>query len=362
MSGKHAEETELRTDVESNPADKAEFADAWPKIAAAQQVALGLRRDGGLFENGSAFNSRLFGIARTLLRMSQEKTRPNAERLREFRESNLASIELSLFSPAPIYPEFEKLKLADSLSMMAEQLGGDNTTVRALLAGKSPAERAAELIDGTRLADTAVRKALAAGGLEAVMKSDDPMIALAKAVDPGSRAVRKQYEDRVEGVERAEFARIAAAVFKHRGADTYPDATFTLRLSFGTVKGYREGGRTVPPWTVVGGAFALEADHGGRDPFALPKSWHDRRAALDPAVPFNFVSTNDIIGGNSGSPVVNRKAEIVGLIFDGNIQSLAWDYAFTDEQARAVSVHSRVIVEALRKVYDAAALADELGK
>jgi hypothetical protein len=309
---------------------------------------------------GLGFNTHLFGIARTLVRHAEEKHKPNAERLREYRETALPSLKQQLFSPAPIYDDFETQKLADSLGLFVETRGGDDGLVKKVLAGKAPSVRAAELVQGTKLRDVAVRKALFEGGQAAIDASDDPMIRLARLVDGPARAVRKLYEEKVEEPQKQAYAKISRAVFALAGKDQYPDATFTLRLAFGTVKGYTENGRTVPPFTTFGGAFQRAEEHKNREPFNLPPRWLERKAKLDLATPFNFVCTADIIGGNSGSPVVNKKGEVVGLIFDGNIQSLTADFLYTEEQARAVAVDSRGIVEAVRQVYQAGELADEI--
>src|SRR5262249_14199361 len=229
-----------------------------------------------------------------------------------------------------------------------------------VLDGKSPSARAAELVKGTKLRDVTVRKQIADGGKQAVERSDDPMIRLAKLVDEPARVVRKTFEQKVDEPQQQAYAKIANALFAIKGKDTYPDATFTLRLSYGTVKGYTENGEKVPAFTTIGGAFKHAAAHGNKDPFALPKSWMERKAKLDLETPLIFVSTADISGGNSGSPVVNQQGEVVGLIFDGNIQSLVLAFIYTDEQARATAVHSAGIIEALRKVYDADELANEM--
>jgi hypothetical protein len=302
----------------------------------------------------------LFGIARTLVRAAAEKPKPNGRRLREFRDSNLESLELQLFSTAPIYPEYEKTKLADALTFLAGQLGYDNKLVQQVLAGKSPSERAYELVSGSKLADVALRKKLYEGGQSAIDASKDPMILLAKLVDPEARKVRKTIETEVDEVQRQAYGEIAKVKFALEGTSTYPDATFTLRLAFGTVKGYEEDGRKVPALTTFAGLFRRAKEHHNQPPFDLPPRWVKAKDKLDLNTALNFVCTADIIGGNSGSPVVNRDAEVVGLIFDGNIQSLMLDFAFSQEQARAVAVASQGIVEALRKVYDAGDLADEL--
>jgi hypothetical protein len=229
-----------------------------------------------------------------------------------------------------------------------------------VLDGKSPRQRAAELVSGTRLKDVSARRALADGGLKAVQASNDPMLNLARLVDPAARKFRKRHEEKVDEPMRQAYAKISSAKFAVSGTDVYPDATFTLRLAFGTVKGYRDGESDVPPWTTLGGTFKHAAAHGNAPPFELPARWMKGQDKLDSATPYNFVSTVDIIGGNSGSPVVNRKGEVVGIIFDGNIPSLVWDYAYSDEQGRAVSVHSQGILESLKKLYDADKLVAEL--
>lgn len=336
--------------------------DPWAEVAAAIAAWEKILTRYDLLEGGSGFRCESFAIARGLLRLAAESEKPNAERLREYRESNLASLKQQLFSEAPIYDDLEQLKLADALSYLAEMLGFDDPLVQKALAGKSPQQRAAELIAGTKVKDPTVRKKLSEGGLKAIEAAHDPMIELAMLIDPESRKLRKEYEANVEEPLRQAYAKIAKARFAMSGASVYPDATFTLRLAFGQVKGYDENGRRRPPWTTIGGAFAWSAEHHNHPPFELPASWLKAKDRLDLETPLNFVSTADIIGGNSGSPVVNRKGEVVGLIFDGNLSSLVWDFVFNDATGRALAVDCRGIVEALRKVYSAGALADELGK
>jgi hypothetical protein len=241
-----------------------------------------------------------------------------------------------------------------------EQAGAENPFVKQIMADMSPSGRASQLVSGTKLADVEFRKQLAAGGKSAIESSDDPMIALARVVDGPARKVRKTYEDKVEEPLRQAYAKIAKARFAIEGENTYPDATFTLRLAYGQVKGYEAEGQKLPPWTTMGGTYKHAASHGNVPPFELPSEWQKDKDKLNADTPFNFVSTADIIGGNSGSPVVNRAGELVGIIFDGNIESLVLDFVYTDKQARAISVHSSGILEALRKVYDAGKLADEL--
>jgi hypothetical protein len=361
MKRKEEAEKALRDQVAADPNKQAAYGAAWDKIAAAQKAAAELLLPYNFLERGLAFDSELFQIARTLVRLAEEDAKPNADRLREYRESNRQSLELQLFSDAPIYPEFEKAKLAHALAFW-KQMMPDDPMVDRVLRGRSPEEVAASLIDGTRLADVAVRKQLAEGGKSAIEASDDPMIKLALAVDAEARAIRKRREDQVEGVEAAQYGLISKALFEQKGDSVYPDATFTLRLAFGTVKGYTVDDTPIPPYTTIGGAFEHARAHGNTPPYQLPKSWFAARDSgrLKLDTPLNFVSTADIIGGNSGSPVVNRDNEVVGLIFDGNIQSLVLDFGYEDKQARAVSVDSRAIVEALRSVYNAERLVKEL--
>jgi hypothetical protein len=297
-----------------------------------------------------------------LVRLTEEKGKPNSDRLREYSDAGLESLEQRLFSPAPIYPEYEKTKLARSLAFWAKKLGPDSSMIAKVLQGRTPEAAAADLVDGTKLADVAERKKIAEGGSAAIASSQDSMIKLANLLDSEARAIRKEREDAVEGVESAQYGLIAKALFEEQGDSVYPDATFTLRLAYGTVKSYMQDGKLIPPFTTIGGAFAHAERHGNMPPYELPPSWIAAKKAgkLNLDTPLNFVSTADIIGGNSGSPVVDREGRVVGLIFDGNIQSLVLDFAFDDKQARAVSVDSRAIVEALRSIYGAEDLAKEL--
>ncbi|MGE5488254.1 MAG: S46 family peptidase [bacterium] len=363
MDQKRAEEQKLRAAVNANPELKAKYGGAWDQIEAALARWRPIFYRHRLIESGAAFNSELFAVARALVRAAEERQKPNAERLRGYTDAALPSLEQSLFSPAPVYPDLETAMLADSLTMTAELLGFNDPVVQQLLGGKSPSARAAELVSGTNLTDVAYRKQLYQGGAQAIAASNDPMIVLARAVEPEARRLRQEYDTQVAEPMRQAYAQIANARFAVYGTSVYPDATFTLRLSFGTVKGYTEQGKQIPWTTVIGGTFDHAQAHGSKPPFELPASWLAARNRLNAATPFNFVSTADIIGGNSGSPVVNRNGEVVGLIFDGNTQSLVLDYIFTDDEARATSVHSAGIMEALRTVYKADHLVNEiLGK
>ena len=361
LARKEADEKRLRdfivshTDTELRGVDK-----TFDVIARANKVRAEMAVPYALIEQGGAFNSDLFGIARTLARAADELPKPNGERLPEFGEARLNSLKFRLFSDEPIYDDFEIIKLADSLTFFATSMGPDSEIAKQVLAGKSPRERAFELVSGTKVRDVEVRKKLFEGGKAAVDAAKDPMIELARLIDPASRDIRKKYEAEVDEPRRQSYAALAKARYLMDGTKVYPDATFTLRLAFGQVKGYTEDGKPMPAFTTMAGLYARSKDQGNKGPFELPKRWEERKSKLDPNTPFNFVSTADIIGGNSGSPVINQKGEVVGLIFDGNIQSLVLDIIYDEKEARAVSVDSRAIVEALRKVYDASDLADEL--
>ncbi len=361
MSRKAYAEAALRARINTDPEKKAAYGDAWDKIAASQQVSAKIRMRLNFLESGVAFDSHLYGFARTLVRLAEEKAKPNPERLREYRDSALESLKLQLFSDAPIYPEYEKARLAHSLGFWKKHMP-DDSMVERVLRGRTPEQAAEDLVDGTRLADVSVRKELAEAKPAELAERDDPMIKLALLVDTDARVVRKRFEDEVEGVHTAQYARIAKARFAEQGLSVYPDATFTLRLAYGKVQGYESNGKRIAPYTTIGGAFKHAQAHGNQPPYELPPSWHkarqDRRLRLD--TPLDFASTADIIGGNSGSPVVNRENQVVGLIFDGNIQSLVLDFVYDDRLARAVSVDSRAIVEALLSVYRADELVKEL--
>ncbi|HZP66162.1 MAG TPA: S46 family peptidase [Rudaea sp.] len=354
---KRKQEAELRAFVDADPARKAKYGQAWDEIAKAETTYRNLELPYTYIERGLGFYSKYFGYARTLVRGAEERKKPNAERLREYTESALPSMEQRLFSTAPVYPDFEKVKLAWSLTKLREWLGADDPFVREVLGKESPEALAKRLVDGTKLGDPALRKALWNDQGDAVAKSDDPFIVLARSIDAQSRAIRKQVEDNVESVIDKNSELIAASRFEKYGTSVYPDATFTQRFSFGEVKGWEEKGKWIKPFTDIAGAFARAT---GYDPFALPQSWLDAKAALNMNQRLDFVTTNDIIGGNSGSPMINRSGEIVGLVFDGNIESLGGDFWFDERVNRTVAVHSGAILEALHKVYKADRLANEI--
>lgn len=358
MNKKREQEKRLKEAL-ANDAKLKDSVSAWDKIAEAQKIIRQNATDYNFLERGFAFHSQLFQIARTLLRAAEEHGKPSGERLREFRESARESLELELFSDEPIYDDLEQLKLADSLTFFAGRYGYNNPLVQKALAGKSPGDRSAELILGTKVKDVAARKDLYKADKEVFENSKDPMIELAKLVDAPSRTVRKLLETQDE-IKRQAYSQIAKGKFAIEGTSSYPDATFTLRLAFGQVKGYEENGKPVPFETTMAGLYERGAEHSLKPPFDIPERWLKRKDQINPSTPFNFVSTADIIGGNSGSPTINRNGELVGIIFDGNLYSLVLDFVYTDVKARALSVHSSAILEALRKVYDAKDIADEL--
>jgi len=313
----------------------------------------------GVYRQPRAFYSMLFKYARLLVRAADERAKPNGARIEEFRDSGRESLELELFSTEQVYDDVEVLTLTDSLTDFANAFGATNQLVKMVLNGKSPVERANELVKGTQLKDVAFRKKLYAGGKPALDAAHDPMIDIARAIDPTARQSKKA-RDAQDEIKQQAYGQIAKARFAVEGTNTYPDATFTLRLSYGTVRGYEENGKQIPAFTDFAGLYQRSADHENRPPFDLPQRWIEKKDKLAMTTQFNFISDADIIGGNSGSPVVNKAGEFVGIIFDGNIQSLVLDCIFTDKQARAVSVDSAAIIEALRNIYDAQPLVDEL--
>jgi hypothetical protein len=302
-----------------------------------------------------------FTHARHIVRLADELPKENAARLKEYSDAALPAVKAQLASPAPIYKDLDTLKLAFSLSKLRELLTADDPLVKKVLGAQSPEAIAAALVKGTKLADPKARKVLVdavlAGNRKLVDESKDPMIVLARLIDGDARALRTRFENEVESVIDRANETVAAARFAVYGTSVYPDATFTLRLSYGTIAGWKERGADVNPITVVGGAFER---HTGADPFKLPATWLKTQKSLTLSTPMNMSTTNDIIGGNSGSPVVNKDGHVIGLIFDGNIHSLGGEYGFNPDTNRAVAVHSAVIIEALQKIYGAKHLVDEL--
>jgi len=351
------DETSFRGLVAGNPAWQQAYGGAWDTIA---QAEMKHRQMVKMFRFYSVRGSRLWGIALSIVQYVAEVKKPDGERLEGYHDSQLESLRFRLFSPAPIYPGFEKAMLEEGLQLSLDELGANDPYMKAVLGGRTPAEVAQQAVAGTQLADPAVRKSLVEGGEAAVQASSDPMIVLARAADPFDRQRIKAFEDNVESVETPAGEKIGQARFAVYGKSLYPDATFTLRLGYGTVKGYPMNGTQAPPMTTFYGLYDRAYSFGLKFPYNLPERFLERRTRVNLAGPVDFVNTCDIIGGNSGSPVVNRQGELVGLIFDGNIESLVGDFVYYEVNNRAVAVHSGAIIEALREFYDASPLADEL--
>ncbi len=358
---KIASEQSFRARIDADPAKRATYGGAWDAIAGAKDAQRRIQKRYSMVEGAAGssegFSSTLFAQARTLVRAADELAKPNEQRLREYADSRLPALKQKLFSSAPIYDEYEIQALTFSLTKLREDLGPDDPLVKKLFGKSSPRELATTLVNGSQLKDVANRKQMFEGGKAAVEASGDAMIKLARLVDQDARAVRKQYEDEIESVLKKNGELIGRASFEIYGTGTYPDATFTPRLSYGQVKGFSTDGVTVTPVTRIAGLFDRAT---GQDPFVLPESWLKARASIDPNTPMNLSTTNDIIGGNSGSPVVDREGRVSGLIFDGNIYSLGGDYGFNGSVNRAVAVHSAALLEALDKVYHANRILDEI--
>ena len=357
IASRAAAEAALRTDAARDPVRGPAVDAALAAIERAQGPRRAIHRELTALEHLDGGD--LLSLARTLLRAGDERARPDGERLPEYRETSLPEVGQQVLAPSPIHPALERVLLARALARLREDLGADHPAVRRVLGKDSPEEIAERAVAGTRLADPEVRARLWREGKPAVAASGDPMIAVARALDPEARAVRRIRDDEIEPTIRRAHEVLADARLALRGRTGYPDATFTLRLSVGEVRGWREGTREIPPFTTFAGAFER---HSGKDPFALPPSWLAARPRLALATPLDLATTNDIVGGNSGSPLLNAKAELVGVVFDGNRASLGGEYGFDPATNRAVAVDSRAVVEALGKIYGAAALLEELGR
>jgi hypothetical protein len=351
LSGKSEAEERLRASAHIGGADP------WHEIESASARERALYLQYTFLESGAGFNSGLFRDARLLVRGADERTKRNVDRLREFTDASLPLIQRELYARVPVYPELEVLTLSFSLERMREWLGPDHPVVRKLLPKESPESLATRLIAETKIDDAEVRKQLWRGGKAAVDASLDPMIAFARAVDADARSIRKRFDDEVEAPIAAAAQRIAAARFKAYGTDIYPDATFTLRLNYGTVQGWVEDGTPVPPFTHLDRTFERAT---GASPFKIPASWIRVKEKLDMHTPFCISTNNDIVGGNSGSPLIDADGRIVGLMFDGNIHSIAGRFWFDAANNRAIAVHPAIIREALDKVYGARSLLTEL--
>jgi hypothetical protein len=354
---KQKDEATFRRLVAANPGWKKAYGSAWDEMASAAKQYLERMKP---YRYRRMRGSRMADLALDIVRLVVEVKKPDGVRLDGFHDSQLESLKFELFSPAPLYPPMEEVLLANTLQEAADELGSEDPYVKAALAGRTAAEVAKEAIGGTKIADPEFRKSLVEGGESAVAASTDPLIILIRTLDPYMREMHKWYEANVESVEIAAGEKIGKARFAAFGKMAYPDATFTLRLTFGSVRGYPMNGTQAPPWTTFYGLYDRAYSFDLKYPYELPARYLEGRNAVDLATPLNFVSTCDITGGNSGSPVLNRQAELVGLIFDGNIESLVGEYVYSDEKNRAVAVHSAALIEVLRKLYDAGALADEL--
>jgi hypothetical protein len=350
-------EAALRAKVDADPQLHEQYGPAWDNVRGALAEYRGMRDRHDYTDQG--FRSRLFGLAKTLVRRATEVTKPDETRLGEFTSANYPSLRQGVLSEAPIYPELEKLTMTFAFTKLREVLGPDDAFVRKVLGKETPEALAAALIDGTGLADVKLRRSLLEADEATIAASTDPMIVFARRLNPDMRAVRRAYEDDIGARLTKSYGEIANAMFKIYGTATYPDATFTLRISYGSVKGYRQDGRDVFPVTNFGGAFARAT---GADPFRLPDSWIAAQNSLDMAQSFNIATDNDIIGGNSGSPVIDKAGEVVGLIFDGNIQSLGGDYGYDGAENRAVAVAVGALRQALARIYRADRIVEELGR
>jgi hypothetical protein len=353
---KRAADSDLKAKVAADSALATEIGTPWDDIAKAQTAYRALYLSYSMMEARAGIGSDLFRFARILVRAAEEKAKPNSDRLPAYTDSRLALLSKTLLDPQPIYPELEQVALEYWLSKLRENLTADAIGTRTFLGKDSPEILSARLAQ-SKLGDPAVRKTLWDGGLAAIQASDDPMIKFVLATDAASRDVRKQYEERVSGPTDRAAQKIARARFAIYGTNVYPDATFTLRLSYGKVEGWTDNGATVPPFTYYKGLWERAT---GQFPFDLAPRWQSAQAKVDPATVLDFASDNDIIGGNSGSPVINAKGEVVGAAFDGNIESLGGAFGFDDRVNRTVSVSTAAITEALRNVYGNKTLAAEL--
>lgn len=351
------QQNELHSRVTGNPQLAANVGNPWKEIDSAIDTYQQIFLSHDFLEARAGSLSQLFAYARTLVRGAAERAKPSSERLPDYADSSLPLVEKELLDPRPIYPDLERIGLTLWLPKTREYLTVDNPLVKHLLGSDSPNTLAARLIAGTHLADPKVREQLWRGGAAAVASSDDALIRFVRTTDPDARALRTQYEQGVEGPITRAQEKLARARFKVYGDTVYPDATFTLRLSYGSVQGWTYHGQTVVPFTNLGGLYARASDS---EPFRLPQRWRDARSRIDPKIPLDVSTNNDIIGGNSGSPLIDAQGRVVGAIFDGNIHSLGGDFGFDPRLNRAIAVLTAAIGPALRSVYELPALADEL--
>jgi len=357
LADKARAEGDFRRRVAANPQLAANYGSAWDTVEQAVQHQRITHVRNSLLENYPSFVAPLLEQAITLNRYAAEAGKPDGQRLEEYSDANFPALRQQILSTAPIYPELEKTMLTWWLTKVREYLGTSDPDVQTLLGKESPDEIAAAVVNGTKLGDASLRAQLLSAGPKAIDAYHDPLIAFARRLDPLARAVRADTENNVQSVITKNAALISKARFALEGTGNYPDATFTLRLTYGTVADYKDNGRTVPPSTDFAGAYAHAT---GRYPFALPSTWVTAEKSVNPRAILNFVTSNDIIGGNSGSPVISRSGEVIGLVFDGNIQSLGGDYGYDGSDNRAVSVATTGILEALKSIYHADRLEKEL--
>ena len=357
MTKKRQDEEEFKAKVKANPEWEKEYGSAWDTVAKVLQVEQPRVKQ----QFFRSLDSQLYTFAVNIVLYVAEIKKPDAERLPGYHDSQLESLKVRLFSPAPVYKELEIARITSALRADQQELGADDPFVKTVLNGRTSEQTAKELVEGTKIDDAALRKSLVEGGQAAVDASTDPMIVAARKTDPIRREQIKWFEDNVQSVQQRAGEQLGKARFAVYGKNTYPDATFTLRLSYGQVKSYPMNGTIAPPQTTMYGLYDRSDSFSNKPPFDLPKRYVDGREKLDLATPFDFVTTNDIIGGNSGSPVVNKNGDVVGLIFDGNIESLVGDFVYDETANRAVAVHTAVMTEAMKKLYGAQKLVDELG-
>ena len=356
VSKKQAEEADFKAKVAANPALQKEYGAAWDQIAALDKLQASLRT----LSVFRSTNSRLAGLAAGIATYSVELKKPDDQRLNGFHDAQLEGVRFRLASPAPVYPELELAKVTAALEDAQKHLPANDPWLTTVLAGRTPADAAAFYIDGTKIGDPQVRKQLLDGGAAAVDASTDPLVVLARKLDPINRDLTRRVNAEIVGPLQKSNEQLGKARFAVYGTDRYPDATFTLRLSYGSVEGSPENGTVTPPHTTFYGLYDRADSFGNKFPFDLPQRWAEGRSKLNLSTPFDFVTTNDITGGNSGSPVINKNADLVGLIFDGNIESIAGDFVYEPTHNRSVAVHTAAMMEAMRKLYNAAPLADEI--
>jgi hypothetical protein len=356
MAKKRAFEREFRARIANDSKLRAQYAGAWDAIAAAQ-------RELASFDKASRYRSfagsQLLAMAGQLVRLPAQSVLPDSARMPEYRGEAIERLKRQLTAATPVDTQVETRLLAAQLAAAKRALPANDPFLQAVLAGRTPEAAARALIGGTTLTDPAARKALLDGGASAVAASTDPLIVAARKIDPLQRILATRAR-RLNALIASEAERLGQGIFAAYGTSLPPDATFTLRISDGVVKGYPYNGTIAPFRTSFYGLYGRSAEFAGKPPFNLPARWLARADSIDLTAPLNFVSTNDIIGGNSGSPVINRNAEVVGVIFDSNIEGLPNRFVFTDEVARSVSVHSSGITEALRRMYGAGWVVEEL--